>query len=398
LIVSALAVLLSASGASAVESGRPGLAAIAARMQQFTDQGQIAGAVTVVGRHDQTLSFEAVGLRDIEAGQPMTRDTLFRIASMTKPITAIGVMILAQQHKLSVDDPVEKYLPEFCGQMLADHAHGSVVLKPPARKITIRDLLTHTSGVPSGLPPDMAELYRKRDRTLAEVIPTIAKRPLEFEPGSRWAYCNLCIDTLGRIIEVVSGQPYERFLQQRIFTPLGMADTTFYPDQQQRRRIAALYDVRQGKLAAVGYQLLGSAENARYPIPAGGLSSTGADLARLYQMMLCGGQFQGIRILTQEGVREMTRVQTGGLPTGFVPGMGFGLGWGVVRQPQGVTEMLSPGTFGHGGAFGTQGWIDAKQDLFVILLIQRVGLPNGDASEMRRELQRLAVTAVKGKS
>jgi CubicO group peptidase (beta-lactamase class C family) len=365
-------------------------------MKQFVDQGQIAGAVTVVGRHDQILDYAAVGLRDIETHQPMTKDTLFRIASMTKPITAIGIMILAEQGKLSVDDLVEKHLPEFRGQMLAGHNHGSVVLKPPARKITIRDLLTHTSGVPSGLPPDMADLYVRRDRTLAEVVPTIAKRPLEFEPGICWAYCNLGIDTLGRIIEVVSGRPYEQFLQQRIFTPLGMADTTFYPDARQRRRIAALYDLRQGKLVPVGYQLLGSSENARYPIPAGGLYSTGADLARLYQMMLCGGQHQGTRILSEKGVRQMTRIQTGELAAGFVPGMSFGLGWGVVRQPQGVTEMLSPGTFGHGGAFGTQGWIDPKQDLFMILLIQRVGLPNGDASEMRRELQRLAVAAIRG--
>ena len=396
-IVSALAICLSASLASAAERGSRGPATISSRMQQFVDQGQIAGAVTMVGRHDQTVSFEAVGLRDVEARQPMTKDALFRIASMTKPITAIGIMILAEQRKLSVDDPVERRLPEFRGQMLANRSRGVVVLKPPARKITIRDLLTHTSGVPSGLPPDMAELYRKRDRTLSEVIPTIAKRPLEFEPGSRWAYCNLGIDTLGRIIEVVSGQPYERFLQQQIFTPLGMADTTFYPNERQRRRMAALYDSRQGKLVAVGYQLLGSAENARYPIPAGGLYSTGADLARLYQMMLCGGQFHGIRILTEKSVREMTRVQTGDLAAGFVPGMGFGLGWGVVRQPQGITEMFSPGTFGHGGAFGTQGWIDPKQDLFVILLIQRVGLRNSDGSDMRRELQRLAVAAVKGK-
>jgi CubicO group peptidase (beta-lactamase class C family) len=367
-------------------------------MQQFVDQGQIAGAVTVVGRHDQVLSYEAVGLRDREARRPMTKDTLFRIASMTKPITAIGVMILAEEGKLSVDDAVEKHLPEFRGLMLAGKSSsGSTTLKPPARKITIRELLTHTSGLPSGLPPDMAELYSKRDRTLSEVIPSIAKRPLEFEPGSRWAYCNLGIDTLGRIIEVASGRSYERFLQERIFAPLGMTDTTFYPDPGQRRRIASLYDAREGKLIPAGYQLLGPAENARYPIPAGGLYSTGADLARLYQTMLCGGQFQGARILTEKSVREMTRVQTGELTAGFTSGMGFGLGWAVVRQPQGITEMLSSGTFGHGGAFGTQGWIDPEQDLFVVLLIQRVGLPNADGSEMRRELQRLAVAAVKGK-
>ena len=280
--------------------------------------------------------------------------------------------------------------------MLANRSRGVVVLKPPARKITIRDLLTHTSGVPSGLPPDMAELYRKRDRTLSEVIPTIAKpagvrarQPLGvLQPGHRHAGA----DHRGRF-----GPALRALLQQQIFTPLGMADTTFYPNERQRRRMAALYDSRQGKLVAVGYQLLGSAENARYPIPAGGLYSTGADLARLYQMMLCGGQFHGIRILTEKSVREMTRVQTGDLAAGFVPGMGFGLGWGVVRQPQGITEMFSPGTFGHGERLGTQGWIDPKQDLFVILLIQRVGLRNSDGSDMRRELQRLAVAAVKGK-
>jgi CubicO group peptidase (beta-lactamase class C family) len=279
--------------------------------------------------------------------------------------------------------------------LVASRDGDSISLKRPSRKITIRDLLTHTSGVPSGFPPGLADLYVKRDHTLAEAIMAVSQRPLDFEPGSRWAYCNLGIDTLGRIIEVVSGQPYETFLQQRIFAPLGMSDTTFYPDDNQRLRMATLYDAKQGKLVAVGYRLIGPAEKAKYPIPAGGLYSTGADLARLYQMMLCGGQYQGKRILTEKTVREMTSVQTGDLVTGFVPGMGFGLGWGVVRQPAGVTEMLSPGAFGHGGAFGTQGWIDPQQDLFVILLIQRVGLANADASEMRRELQKLAVSAGK---
>lgn len=374
-----------------------GLADIPARMQQFVDQGQIAGAVTVVGRHDRVLSEEAVGLRDLESRQPMTKDALFRIASMTKPFTAAGIMILVDEGKLSVSDPVEKHLPEFQGQKLAAGANGGApTLKEPARKTTIRDLLTHTSGMPSGLPPDMADLYVKRNRTLADAISAVAKRPLEFEPGSRWAYCNVGIDTLGRIIEVVSGQPYERFLQERIFTPLRMADTTFYPNERQRSRIATLYDLNDGKLVSAGFQLLGPTEKARFPIPAGGLYSTGADLARFYQMMLCGGQLRGKRILTEKSVREMTAVQTGELAAGFVPGMGFGLGWGVVRQPQGVTEMLSAGSFGHGGAFGTQGWIDPKQDMFVVLLIQRFGLPNADGSDMRRELQRLAVAAVKG--
>lgn len=392
------AFLLSPIAGWAAEAGRKGLSDIPLRIQHFVDRGQISGAVTVVGRRDQVLSYEAVGMRNIDTRQAMTKDTLFRIASMTKPITAIGIMILADAGKLSVDDPVEKHLPEFRGQMLASRNGDSTTLKPPTRRITLRDLLTHTSGLVSGLPPDLADLYMKRDRTLTEAIQVVSKRPLEFEPGSRWVYCNAGFDTLGRIIEVVSGQPYERFLQQEVFTPLGMADTTFYPDERQRLRMATLYDAQQGKLVPAGYRIIGPADKARYPVPAGGLYATGADLARLYQMMLCGGQHQSRRILTEKSVREMTCVQTGELAAGSVPGMGFGLGWAMVRQPQGVTEMLSPGTFGHGGAFGTQGWIDPKQDLFVILLIQRIGLPNADLSEMRGELQKLAVSAIKEKS
>ena len=365
--------MLPALRVTADETGGRASAGIRAAIERFVDQGQIAGAVTVVGRHDQVLSHEAVGLRDIATRQMMTEDTLFRIASMTKPITAIGIMILADEGKLSVDDPVDRHLPEFRGQMLLVGGNGeSGGLRKPGRPVTLRDLLTHTSGLPSGLPQELAELYVKRDRSLADAIRSFSQRPLESEPGSRWAYCNLGIDTLGRIIEVVSGESYERFLQRRVFSPLGMTDTTFYPNERQRRRIATLYDLRDGKLVAAGYPLLGPADKARYPIPAGGLYSTGADLARLYQMMLCGGVLQGKRVLAERSVREMTSVKTGPLAAGFVPGMGFGLGWGVVRQPQDITEMLSPGTFGHGGAFGTQGWIDPKQDLFMILLIQRV--------------------------
>jgi CubicO group peptidase (beta-lactamase class C family) len=223
----------------------------------------------------------------------------------------------------------------------------------------------------------------------------VSQRPLEFEPGSRWAYCNSGIDTLGRVIEVVSGQGYEAFLSKRIFEPLGMKDTTFRPGEGQLKRVAGLYDSQKGKLVAAPGALLGPPEGARHPIPAGGLYSTGADQARFYRMLLSGGALDGKRVLSAAGVKAMTSAHTGELVCGFTPGMGFGYGVGVVRKPQGVTAMLSPGTFGHGGAFGTQAWADPKRDLFVILLIQRVGLKNGDASEMRRELQRLAVEAVK---
>lgn len=367
-------------------------AAIRERMQAFVDQKEIAGAVTLVGTRDQILCLEAVGKRDLRDDHPQRPDTLFRIASMTKPITAIGLMMLADEGKLAIDDPVEKHLPEFRGQKLvASQTADLVTLKKPARPISLRDLLTHTSGLPGSPPTGLSDLYSRRNHTLAEAVMAFSQRPLDFEPGSKWSYCNTGIDTLGRVIEAVSGQRYEAFLQERLFAPLGMVDTTFYPTDEQLRRSAVTYDRKNGELIAVKASLIGPPKGAKYPIPAGGLYSSASDLARVCQMMLNRGTLGGRRYLTESSVAEMTRTQTGDLKTGFVDGMSFGLGFAVVKSPSGVTAMLSPGTFGHGGAFGTQYWTDPEKNLFMILLIQRVGLANGDASEMRKEFQRIAV-------
>jgi CubicO group peptidase (beta-lactamase class C family) len=392
LVIAAL-VCAGVAGAGELDPGR--LKLVPPKMQEFVDQGEIAGAVTLVGRHDGVVSLEAVGYQDLEKKIPMRADSLFRIASMTKPITAIGIMILADEKRLSVDDTVEKYLPEFREVRLkTGGGKGPAGLKMPSRPITLRHLLTHTSGMHGGLPRSPADLYMKRDHTLAEAVRLYAKEPLEFEPGTKWSYSNVGIDTLGRIIEVVSGQSYESFLKERVFGPLGMCDTCFYPTPKQQARIAATYDKKEGKLVRSTSDIIGLPPGAKFPIPAGGLYSTAADLARVYRMMLNQGELDGKRILSPASVKEMTRLQTGNLTSGFTPGMGFGLGWGRVVQAQGVTAMLSPDTFGHGGAFGTQGWIDPKKDLILILLIQRVGLPNADASPMRREFQSIAVSAL----
>src|SRR5947209_5998128 len=372
------------------------LAAIRSKMQEYVDRGEIAGAVTLVGRHDAVLDLSTVGSADLDKHRPMTQETIFRIASMTKPITAIGIMMLVDEGKLSVEDSVEKHLPEFRGQMLVasrDKSAGTETLKKPRRPITVRDLLTHTSGLP-GWPPGLADIYRKRDRTLAEGILVVSQRPLDFEPGSKWAYCNTGIDTLGRIIEVVGGQAYEDFLRSRLFDPLGMTDTTFYPTQAQRDRVAVTYGKKDGRLVAGKTSIIELPAHARYAIPAGGLYSAAPDLAKLYEMMLNRGTFGGRRYLSETAVEAMTRVQTD-LNTGFVGGMDWGFGWGVVRDPKDVTESLSPGSYGHGGAFGTQVWIDPVKDLFTVLLIQRDGLANSDGTAMRRDLQNLAAAMVK---
>jgi CubicO group peptidase (beta-lactamase class C family) len=367
-------------------------------LQKFVASGDIAGGVAVVGRADAVLAHEAVGKADLAADTPMAPDALFRIASMTKPITAIGIMMLADEGRLRITDPVEMHLPEFKKQMLvASRDFDTVTLRKPARPITIKDLLTHTSGLPASYPAGLSDLYTKRNRTLAEAVLVMSQRPLEFEPGFKWQYCNPGIDTLGRIIEVVSGQPYEQFLKVRLFDRLGMKDTTFFPNPDQLKRAATLYGkTKDGPLTPAANPIIDLKDGAKHPIPAGGLYSTGGDLATLYRMMLHRGAWQGKRLLSEAAVNEMTKVQTGDLPdVGFVPGSAWGLGWCVVKDPQGITAMLSRGTFGHGGAYGTQGWIDPTQDLFVVLLIQRSGLANSDASPMRQAVQEAAVRLIK---
>src|SRR5712691_1969025 len=230
--------LIVAAFVPTIHAGEPDaakLAEIRTKMQAFVDDGELAGAVTVVGRKDGVIHLEAVGSLNLESKEPMPKDALFRIASMTKPITAIGIMILVDEGKLSIEDPVEKHLPEFRGQMLIagrikeaifldKQIADALILKKPSRPITLLDLLTHTSGLPGDFPLGMADIYTKRNRTLAEVVPAVSQRPLNFEPGSKWAYCNAGIDVLGRVIEVASGMTYEDFLKKRIFDPLAMND------------------------------------------------------------------------------------------------------------------------------------------------------------------------------
>jgi CubicO group peptidase (beta-lactamase class C family) len=376
---------------SAVRQVNAQSASVRAAIQPFVDGGDVSGLVTFIGDKNGVIDVQVLGLADREQQLPMRRDTLFRIASMTKPITALAVMQLVEEGKVSVEDPIEKYLPEFAGQMLAASRNDNgVTLKKPSRPVAVKDLLTHTSGLPD-YPAGLADVYRKRNRTLSETTIAVSQMPLIFEPGSQWRYCNPGIDTLGRLVEVVSGTPYDAYLAARIFQPLGMFDTTPYPSAAQLTRLAVTYGKEGGHLVAQPGGVLDYATGAKHPVPAGGLFSTGDDLARLYQCLLNGGSLHGRRILGEKTLAEMTSVHTGDLKAGFVEGSAWGYGVGIVNQPQGVAQNLSRGTFGHGGAYGTQAWIDPTTGIYTILLLQRSGLPNSDGSPMRKALHDAAV-------
>jgi len=218
---------------------------------------------------------------------------------------------------------------------------------------------------------------------------------LQFEPGSKWSYCNPGINTLGRLIEVASGMDYAKFMEKRLFNPLGMKNTTFWPSKAQQARLTTSYkptaDNQGLEETTIKYLSGDLSDRKRMPLAAGGLFSCAEDLAKIYQMVLNGGLLNGRRYLKEETLKLMTTSQLGDMKVSFADGMNMGLGFHIVNTPMGVTEALSPGSFGHGGAYGTQAWIDPVRGLAIVLLIQRAGLPNSDGSEMRAALQKRAV-------
>lgn len=369
----------------------PSFPAVHEAMRKAVDDREIAGAVTLVVTKDRVLHADAVGWADVAGQRPMAIDSLFWIASMTKPVTGVALLMLQDEGKLKVTDPVAKYLPEFAA------------LKAPSGQpanLTILQLMTHTSG--------LAEAPREsagQARTLADLIPLYLAAPMQFEPGAKWSYCQSSINTAGRIVEVVSGLSFDAFCDQRIFTPLGMTNTTFYPARKPGVRLAVAYrkNASNGDLEAVPHPS-GFGEVGRPPLGNGGLFSTGPDYARFCQMLLAGGALDGQRLLSAEAMKWLTTVQTGDLPTGFFQSApsgnrganyGWGLGTCILRNPHpGVAEMLSPGTFGHGGAWGTQAWIDPARGVAFLLMVQRANFPNSDASTVRQAFQHAAVNAL----
>ena len=358
---------------------------VADEMRRFIDGKEIAGAVTAVVTRNKVVDLQAIGHADLASGTPMRPDTIFWIASMTKPVTATAVMMLQDEGKLSVEDPVGKYVPELKDLKTKDG-------KPA--NLTLRHLLTHTGG----LAEANSEQSRKAEK-LADLIPVYASQPVKFEPGAKWEYSQSSINTLGRIVEVVSGLPFQDFLEQRLFAPLAMKDTTFYVSAEQMSRLAKSYErTADGQLKEKAIFILdGHAPNSRqrYPAANGGLFSTAPDYARFCQMILNEGRLNGTRFLKPETVKQMCSLQTPQqIKTGFTEGNGWGFGWCVVRKPQGVSEKLSPGTFGHGGAYGTQAWIDPVKGVAYILMVQRSNFSNSDNSDVRKAFQEAAAAAL----
>jgi CubicO group peptidase (beta-lactamase class C family) len=361
-------------------------------LQHFIDGDVITGAVTAVVGPDGIIAIEAFGLADVAKKRSMSKDSMFWIASMTKPMTAMGVMMLVEEGKVKLDDPLEKFVPEFKGIQVKT-AQGLVA---PQRLITVKDLLTHSSGIdtttatPANTPVDTLPL--------AEMCVAYAKKPLVNEPGSQWTYNNNGINLLGRIIEVASGKPFADFMEERLFEPLGMTNTTFWPSPDHLDVLAKPYSKSKDSGELV------EAKNSRFSEPlhdpkrtalaSGGLYSCAKDLGQLYQMLLNGGELGGKRYLKAATLKQMTSNQLGDMPkVSFAPGMHMGLGFHIVHEPKEATESLSVGTYGHGGAFGTQAWIDPVKKRAYVLLIQRTDLKNSDQSDIRREFQKAASEA-----
>lgn len=334
---------------------------IAAALQPFVDRHELAGAVTLVATKDKVLDVETVGWADTAAKKPMAKDALFWIASMSKGITAAVFMIMVDEGKVKLDDPVEKYLPEFKGQMVVAEKDGEhVLLKKPKHPITIRNVLSHTSGLPFKAPVEEPTLDML---PLATAVRAHAASSLMFEPDSKYQYSNAGINTAGRIIEVVSGMSYEDFMQQRLFEPLGMKDTTFWPNDEQVSRLAKSYkpnadktDLEETTVTQCHYPLQ---DRRRQPMPAGGLFSTAADVAVFCQMLMNGGTHHGARILSEAAVKEMTSRQT-------AP---------ELKQSYGFGLQVAPRNFGHGGAYSTNMTVDVEHGIITVFMVQHAGFP-----------------------
>ena len=380
-----------------MDSGR--LSRLTDAMQGLVDEGRLAGVVTAVARHGKIVHFESAGWRDMEAGAPMTNDALFRIYSMTKPITGVALMMLYDEGKFRLSDPVEMYIPELSDLQVAAGTddNGELITEPADHPMTVRELMAHTGGLTYGIfsGSEVDSMYVEADLlnsgiTLKEMVTRLGAIPLRQQPGSMWHY-SVAVDVQGYLVEVLSGQAFDDFLDERLFGPLGMNDTDFYVPAEKAERFAQIYTYdEEGNLAPS--EMFGAANDYMVD-PAlksggGGLVSSTMDYLKFTQMMLNGGELNGVRILSPLTVDLMHRNQ---LPRGMpdnifgAPGTVFGLDFAVVTDPV-EAESFSAGEYYWGGAAGTWFWIDPVEDLIVVGMIQQWGQGLPDVRALSRQL------------
>jgi CubicO group peptidase (beta-lactamase class C family) len=412
-LVAGLVVVATTAGAADLPTARPEevgmsasrLARLPAAMRDLVDQGKLAGVVTAVAKNGKVVEFEAAGKREIESGTPMKKDSIFRIYSMTKPITGVAMMILFEEGKWQLNDPVAKHIPEFAGLKVAkvDPASGAVTQVAPDHPMTMRELMSHSGGLTYGYFGSTAvdKMYTEAkvldpDQNLQSMIDRLAKIPLLFSPGERWQY-SVSVDVQGYLVEKLSGQPFPEFLRQRVFAPLGMSDTAFYVPSEKQDRFAGFYVYdKEGRLSPYPRREGAPPEYMTMPtLPSGGggLVSTATDYLRFCQMLLNEGELDGQRILSPLSVRLM---RTNMLPASartMAPGTGFGLDFAVVEDPVAAGGFGGAGTYYWGGFAGTWFWIDPVNRMIVVGMIQQRGEGLPDLRGLSRNLTYQAIVA-----
>ncbi len=405
----ALALLALTMGAATFPTTLPEQAGMSQeRLKQLTTMadryiasGDISGSVALIARKGKIVHLEARGMMDLESKKPMQTNSIFGLASMTKPITSLAVMMLVEQGRFILNDPISKFLPEFKNQKVAianaphERTPNGYRLVPANREITIHDLLTQTAGLASGTAGPTMDLYakltasRNAEETLGQYIARLAALPLNFQPGSAWEY-GPATDVLGRLVEVVSGESLDQFFKGHIFLPLGMKDTHFnLPDTLQSRRATVYVKAGDGLKKVVSQSL----RNQQFFSGGGGLAGSAEDYVRFCQMLLNGGQLEGKRLVSRKTIEMMTANHIGRLPMWdeTLRGYRFGLGFRV-RETNGEASALgSVGSFGWGGAMGTYFWVDPKEEMIGILMIQLIPYAH---LNLRHEFQNVATQAI----
>jgi len=353
-------------------------------IQRHMDAHHVSGAVTLVARRGHIVHLQAHGLMDTESNKPMAKDSIFRIWSMSKPVAGVAILMLMEEGKVRLNDPVSRFIPEFKGMKVAvaqEPAPGTPTTQPPAppqyytvpaaREITIQDLLTHVSGLGSGRASsaEIQRIARKDGESLADYIPRLGSTPLDFQPGSRWTYSPLAaFDTLGRVVEIASGQTFDQFLKQRIFQPLGMKETFFHPGEERWPRVVTAYHRNADSLQKT--EKPNFLVSTTYFSGGGGLMSTAEDYAQFAMMLAEGGQLNGKRLLSPKTVELMSSVFVPDTLPGRQPGKGYGLSVQVVSDPIAAGQRVSTGSYGWDGAYGTHFWVDPKEKIVGIVMVQ----------------------------